>query len=252
MKIKISSLLKKPTTPLERFHALTKNDYVKINKIPLPSKAWIKKLRKKIFKSYPRLPIVYLTKEKLSAGISLFKTIVQRKSDRQFTKKFISKKLISKLLLYGCGLRYYNNAFENNRYYPSAGGRYPLEIYLLSFNTGLKSGLYHYGVKNHLVEKLISFDKLNHEKYFKEKIISKSSFIIIITAVFKRTVIKYGNRGYRYIMFEAGHVCQNLLLLATALNIKSCPIGGFDDYNLDELLDLDSVNESVIYTVAFS
>lgn len=252
MKTKILSLLKKPTTPLEKFHMLTKNDYAKIKKIPLPSKTWIKQWKKNFFKNYFRLPAIYLNKEKLSVGLSLTKAITQRKSDRRFTKKFIPKRLLSKLLLYGCGLRYYKDEFENRRFYPSAGGRYPLETYLLSFNTSLELGLYHYGVKNHSLEKLISFKTFNFNDYFQQKGINKSSFIIIITSVFKRTVIKYGNRGYRYIMFEAGHLCQNLLLLATALGLKSCPIGAFDDSALDKLLDLDSVNESAIYTVAFS
>ena len=68
--------------------------------------------------------------------------------------------------------------------------------------------------------------------------------------MFWRTRFKYGLRGYRFALIEAGHVAQNLLLTATALRLGSVPLGGLFDRRIDELLDLDGVNESVLYAVS--
>jgi SagB-type dehydrogenase family enzyme len=77
-----------------------------------------------------------------------------------------------------------------------------------------------------------------------------ASLIVFITAVFERSVFKYGDRGYRFIFLEAGHVAQNINLVATALGLGSVNIGGFFDREIDEFLDLDGVTHSTIYMVA--
>jgi SagB-type dehydrogenase family enzyme len=61
---------------------------------------------------------------------------------------------------------------------------------------------------------------------------------------------KYGLRGYRFALLEAGHVGQNLVLAATGLGLGAVPLGGYYDRPTDELLGLDGVNESTLYLVA--
>jgi len=61
---------------------------------------------------------------------------------------------------------------------------------------------------------------------------------------------KYGDRGYRYILLEAGHVMQNLNLACTSLGLGSCNIGGFFDDELAGLLGLPVAQEAVLYAVA--
>jgi hypothetical protein len=63
---------------------------------------------------------------------------------------------LSSLLYHVAGIREKNEFMQANRFYPSAGARYPLEVYPLVFNVkGIKSGIYHYYVKNHLLEYLL-------------------------------------------------------------------------------------------------
>jgi SagB-type dehydrogenase family enzyme len=57
-------------------------------------------------------------------------------------------------------------------------------------------------------------------------------------------------RGYRFALLEAGHVGQNILLVATALGLGAVPLGGYYDRLTDHFLGLDSVNESTLYTFA--
>ena len=74
--------------------------------------------------------------------------------------------------------------------------------------------------------------------------------LLLVAAVFGRTRFKYGLRGYRFALLEAGHVGQNVLLAATALGLAAVPLGGYYDRRTDEFLGLDGVNESTLYTVA--
>ena len=71
--------------------------------------------------------------------------------------------------------------------------------------------------------------------------------MIFVAAVFGRTRFKYGVRGYRFALLEAGHVGQNVLLAATALGLGAVPLGGYYDRLTDEFLGLDGVNESTLY-----
>ena len=74
--------------------------------------------------------------------------------------------------------------------------------------------------------------------------------VIIITAVFPRTIIKYKERGWRYIMFEAGHLAQNIHLVSASLQLKSCAIGSFLDKEIIKLLDLNPKAELPLYLIA--
>ena len=64
-----------------------------------------------------------------------------------------------------------------------------------------------------------------------------------------RIKFKYGERGYRFLLLEAGHIAQNLLLAAEADGMGGVAIGGFLDDPLNDLLDLDGVEEAVVYMV---
>jgi SagB-type dehydrogenase family enzyme len=67
--------------------------------------------------------------------------------------------------------------------------------------------------------------------------------------VFKRTLTKYGPRGYRYVLLEAGHVALNLCLLAGEHQLGSLCVGGFLDAKLNRFLGLDGINEAIVYCV---
>lgn len=83
-----------------------------------------------------------------------------------------------------------------------------------------------------------------------EKWIIKAAIIFILTGVLDRTRIKYGDRGYRYTLIEAGHLGQNICLIAAELGLVSCPIGGYIDDKVDHLLDIDLQKEVTLYLIA--
>jgi SagB-type dehydrogenase family enzyme len=58
---------------------------------------------------------------------------------------------------------------------------------------------------------------------------------------------RYQERGYRYMLLDAGHACQNLYLAAEAIGCGACALGAFDDNLLNRALGLDGESQFVIY-----
>ena len=242
----LNRLLGRPTTLSEKFHEKTK-----FKKMPknIDSKLWPEEWVKTYYKSYSRLDEIILPHPEIRSGISLKETFLKRHSERNFSKEPVEIDTLGNFLYYSCGIR--QGKEWESRFYPSPGARYPLEVYVVTLNIlGLSKGVYHYYVKNHSLEKLLLFDKFDFNKYFNQDWIKQAAFIVIITAVFDRNLVKYGQRGYRYILFEAGHIAQNMYLLSLAFNISCCAVGGFADDKINALLDTDGLNESVVYVLA--
>ena len=60
-----------------------------------------------------------------------------------------------------------------------------------------------------------------------------------MAAVFGRNQKKYGPRGYRYTLLEAGHSAQNVCLRAIELGLGTLCMGGFEDSRLNRVLGLE-------------
>jgi SagB-type dehydrogenase family enzyme len=238
------------------YHKLTKVKYKKGSENPVNPLLLPQEWKTIYFKEYPRMPRIQLLKpEKLD--FSLDESLLKRKSGREFNPESISFKEISQLLFYGMGIieKKENDWNQSRRVYPSGGGRFPLEIYLFNLKAGneLKEGIYHYNVKEHSLEDLLGLRELRKEIYPKliwQDMIKKVPMILVISAVFNRTVMKYKDRGYRYVLLEGGHLGQNLYLVSRALGLKCCAVGGFDDDGFHEILDIDGKEEAVFYIFA--
>lgn len=234
----------------DKFNKVTNNKQVAVvNKKNIPE-SW----SKIHFKTYPRFNKVKLAKVFPKKEISLLDVLKNRRSIRMFSDTAMSIKDLSYLLLYSSGIINPGVVVdESRRPYPSAGARYPLEIYPLVLNDsdGVKAGLYHYNVKDHILEIILEEDLKQWllEATGNFKPIIKASVVLIITGVLDRTRVKYGDRGYRYVLMEAGHIAQNSLLLATGLGMASLAIGGFVDSKVTELLNLELVKEVPLYMI---
>jgi len=187
----------------------------------------------------------------------LLQLLAARRSCREYQSKPISLTGLSSLMACAYGItRKGKVANVTNGYFrtvPSAGGLFPLEIYLLARNVEqVPAGIYHYNVRGHSLELLRaggSFSELDKALIF-APIISDASLIFFLTAVFSRSQKKYGPRGYRYILLEAGHVAQNLCLSATEQGLGSLCMGGYFDGRLNRFLGFDGVSEAVVYSLA--
>lgn len=131
------------------------------------------------------------------------------------------------------------NRQPEKRTYPSAGARFPIETYVISFNVaGLENGAYHYNIDKWSLEQLWKKDFRRQEKEIVSPYLQNTSVAIILTSVIQRTEVKYGIKAYPYSLLEAGHIAQNVQLACTKYNIGSCTIGGFVNDIITEILDL--------------
>ena len=136
---------------------------------------------------------------------------------------------------------------------PSAGGLYPLEFYLLVRNViGLPKGIYHYDAVGDGLEILSDgpWEQQAEVAFPTWAFVKNAPVIFCIGADFARNQSKYGPRGYRYILFEAGHVAQNKCLAAAEMQLATLCMGGFNDRVLNGLVGLDGLTEAIVYTVA--
>ena len=196
------------------------------------------------YKEYPRLDSVQLP-EPLNFG-DLGNALLNRKSERDYSEEPVNLKELSTILS-SCKI---SDGDLERRTYPSAGARYPIEIYPLIFNAAdLERGTYHYNLKRNSLEFLWKKDLRQFSEQIVSPFVSNPSLAIAMTSVIARSEVKYGSKAYPFSLLEAGHIGQNILLSATNFGIRSCPIGGFIDETLSEILDLTE-DEIPIYVIA--
>ncbi len=137
---------------------------------------------------------------------------------------------------------------------PSAGALYPLEAYVMSLAVaGLEPGVYHYDPFRHRLSLLgpVPFARLR-EALVDPGLADTAAALVVVTAVFWRSRLKYGLRGYRFALIEAGHLVQNAVLAAADLELAALPLGGFHDALLDRLVGANGLDEASLYALAVS
>jgi len=219
-------------------------------KIPLDKGEWPAEWSVISYKNYPRFEKIPLGNTPITGD--LFDAIRKRTSQRDFSRKPLSKEQLSTLLKYACGIVSEAGA-GHHRAQPSGGGRYPIEVYPVVFagSSEIPAGLYHYGVKRHELDVLWqrSFTKEDIAAFFTYPWAQDATLGLFLTAVFNRNQIKYGERGYRQILIEAGEIVQNIYLVSTALGLQCCAIDGVREPDIEKLLDVDGITESVVVSL---
>lgn len=173
---------------------------------------------------------------------SLDEAIYNRKSVRSYTDESLNMEVLSKFLWASYG----KNSL-GKKVVPSAGAIYPMKIYVVVGNVkDLEQGIYQYDDKSHSIKLLKKgdFRKSISMISYNQLFISKSSFIIIIAASYDEILSRYGERGYRYTYMEAGHIGQNIHLLASSMALGTVMVGAFKDEDMKKLLDS---KEDVLY-----
>ena len=189
---------------------------------------------------------------------SNLQTLLQaRRSCRQFAERPLSRPDLAALLngAYGVvgAMQAGNGSWALARPAPSAGALYPLEVYAATRRVeDIPDAVYRYAVMAHGLEpapKTASFEAAA-ECVLTAEFLRNANCLLMLSAVFHRTLKKYGPRGYRYILLEAGHVAQNVCLLAAERGLSALCVGGFWDARLNALLGLDPREEAIVYCVA--
>lgn len=205
-------------------------------------------------KEYQGFPACPLPASDSAPEMTLLEALCCRKSLRDFDPhSHISLDTLAGILRYAYGVTHRVGDFSL-RAAASAGGRYPIEVYIAAQAVeGLDPGLYHLHPEKETLTQMrrgrvdVSSWACNTPN---AEVTRTADCLLILTAVFERTIRKYGDRGYRYVMLDAGHLGQNVYLCATAFGTACVGLGGFFEEEVERELGVDGVNESVVYMLA--
>ncbi len=196
--------------------------------------------------------LVALPSPRYHGETSVEKALISRKTVRQFKEETIELEELSQLL-WAAGGGIVDGVTGATRTYPSAGGIYPLGIYVVAGRVlGADPGIYEYLWKKHALKPVKSGDFRDSlaQAALMQLFIARAPVIIVITADYRRTERKYGQRGSeRYVPLDAGHASQSLHLQAAALHLASATVGAFSDSGVKKILGLDDEEPLLIIPV---
>jgi len=205
--------------------------------------------RPSAYKEYPSSKKIKLPAPEPLGNPALVDVLRRRRSIRSFSAEAVNMEQLSYLLWAATGVQRKERGFEF-RTAPSAGALYPIETYVIANKVkNLAKGVYHYSVKLHLLEEVKLGDLRNNvaKAALGQEMCSQAAVVFAWTAIFARSGWKYKQRAYRYIYLDAGHIAQNLALASTGLGLGSCQVGAFFDDEINEVVEVDGVDESVVY-----
>lgn len=171
---------------------------------------------------------------------SLGDVLLRRRSVRRYLQDALSDEDLSLLLASASGI---TDRARGLRSAPSGGACYPLDIYLVS-----GQGVERYIPEVHALMSIVESDvraDLARNSY-NQSFLAQAPVTVAICADYKRITGRYGQRGIRYAILEAGHVAQNVHLAAEALGCGSVAVGAFDDEGVRETLGVDG---DVLYLI---
>jgi SagB-type dehydrogenase family enzyme len=204
-----------------------------------------------VFKNYPEAERLQLPEPDLSSPANLWQCLGTRRSQRNTTPDPLSLDELSKIMWAAQGVTARAGIYLL-RTAPSAGALYPFETYLYIHKVKeIPQGIYHFNVADFALERVQEGD-FNREftaASLGQPVVRRAAVVIIWTAMMLRCMVKYRERSMRYISMDLGHVCQNVQLAATAMDLGSCPIGAFYDDDINELLGVDGEEETVLYLI---
>jgi SagB-type dehydrogenase family enzyme len=183
--------------------------------------------------------------------VSFLRLVEERRSVRSYGERPLELRELAYLLWCTQGVKDVVADAATFRTVPSAGARHALDTYVVVRNVAdLEPGLYWYRALRHqlaMVRGPVDPVAAATEACLGQSIVAACSVTFFWVAVPYRMTWRYGQRGYRYLHLDAGHVCQNLYLAAESIGCGCCGIAAFDDEKAAALLGVDEESEFVIY-----
>lgn len=154
---------------------------------------------------------------------------------------------LATILHSGAGITLSDSGFQL-RASPSSGALFPAELYVVARDVGgLPAGLYHYDPRGHALEKLpggrLSAEDLGAPE---DPAVAAASAVVVVSAVFRRSGIKYRDRAYRYVAADVGHLLENLRVAAGEIGAEGVFPTPFDEARLAGSIGLDDAEEGAM------
>ncbi len=204
------------------------------------------------FKRYPDAEKIPLPTNWTLKEARITPLLQKRRSLRKYDKEPVSMEELAFMLWASQGItaKSGNYSFRTT---PSAGALYPIETYFSANSVeDLDPGLYHFDVEKFSIDRLTTTNTAESmaAACLNQTFMAQAAVGFIWTAVIRRCMCKYGNRGMRYLFLDSGHICQNLVIAAEATGNGACPVAAFYDDEMNELLDINPEDETVLYAAA--
>lgn len=176
----------------------------------------------------------------------------ERQSWRSYTREALSLAELSFLLFAAQGvLAEMGEGYASRRTVPSAGARHPYETYLaVNRVEGLAPGTYRYLPFSHQLLPLEETDRLPElltAANLGQKFVGNAPVTLAWACIPYRAEWRYMEHAHKNMLLDAGHICQNLYLAATALGLGACAVGAYDQAAMDAIFDLDGEDEYIVY-----
>ncbi|MEE3718910.1 SagB/ThcOx family dehydrogenase [Tumidithrix elongata RA019] len=178
-------------------------------------------------------------------------TILRRRSTREYSGTALELAELKAVLDFTYQPQHYADQglydpVENNSTYFDLS---LIETFIaVSSVTGLEEGCYYYAPHSQELRQ-IRFKNFRRELHYLclgQDLGRTAGAVLFHTADLKQAVKKYGDRAYRYLHMDAGHLGQRLNLAAIQLGLGVSGIGGFFDNQVNEVLGIPS-DEAVLY-----
>lgn len=189
---------------------------------------------------------IKLSRPRMDGTASVEVALAARRSVRSFANKPVSLEELSQLLWAGQGITHPRGL----RTAPSAGALYPLDLLVVAgYVSSLPAGIYRYEPDAHLLARIADGDRRVDlaDAALGQSSVRRAPVVLAIVADYRKTTIKYGERGVRYVHLEAGHAAQNICLQATALGLGAVVIGAFSDRDVAAVLQ--SADRQPLYLI---
>ncbi len=184
----------------------------------------------------------------LDGNVPLERTIHTRRTVRSFRSTPLSLKQLSQLLWAAQGI---TEPGGYKRAAPSAGALYPMDVYGVVGKQCIETlgpGVYHYNPGGHTLSLIQEGDARRDiaEASLWQMWMAEGPLNLVITAEYSRINIKYGQRGVRYAMIEAGHIGQNIFLQCQAMGLEAGIVGAFDDLKVSQVMGIKRTHEPLL------
>jgi SagB-type dehydrogenase family enzyme len=190
------------------------------------------------------LNYIFLPIPRKFTSVSIEEAILLRRSIRKFKRESIDIDQLSMILWAAYGITDTRRGFRAS---PSAGAAYPLEVYVVVGERAVvdgkggyvEAGVYKYIVDLHALKQIRrgDFRDMLARAALDQEWVREAPIDIVVTAVFERTTMFYGERGrVRYVPMDVGHLGQNIYLMTTALGLGTVAIGAFIDDRVAEIV----------------
>lgn len=205
------------------------------------------------FKVYPPdTERVYLPAVSEQFQADFWALVKRRRSQREYRDSSLTMLELAGLLWASQGITLTFRNFTL-RAAPSAGALYPVETYVAVHRVeGIDPGLWHFQVQEFALESVAKGDCRRElvAAGLHQNFLGTAAVVFLWSGILRRSLWKYRQRAIRYLFLDAGHICQNLHLAATALGLGCCPVGAFFDGEVEHLLQIDGQEEVALYLAA--